>query len=144
MLRLPICAVLLCATMASVVTADVIKIDLSPENGRRDALAPGMLDWRYKTKGDVAEFDAGSGVTVRLENAGALKTTMWKGGYGYKSPMASDGVLAGGEGIRVTIAGLPAGKHSIATFHNAVEKELGPCSVSLVGAKGDAAKVTPT
>ena len=86
--------------MASLAAADVIKIDLSPENGRHNALAPGMLDWRYKPAGDVAEFDAGSGVSVRLENAGTLKPTMWKGGYGYRSPMASDGVDVGGEGIR--------------------------------------------
>jgi hypothetical protein len=144
MLRWLTCILLACPVASAAAAADVIKIDLSPENGRRDALAPGMLDWRYKTKGDVAEFDAGSGVSVRLENAGTLKTTMWKGGYGYKSPMASDGVLAGGEGIRVTIAGLPVGKHSVATFHNAAENKLGPCSVSVAAAKGEAAKVTPT
>src|SRR4051812_24297497 len=120
MLRVLACILLAC----TVSSAQTIKIDISPDNGRKDAAARGMLDWRFAPKGDDAHFDA-SGVGIRLEKASALKGDMWKGGYGHQSPMASDGVLGAAEGIRFTIMGLKPGKHSVATFHNAISKQLG-------------------
>src|ERR1700760_2932559 len=99
MLRLRLLTVVLLASSGVASAASpAIKIDISPDNGRHDAAAPGMLDWRFPKSNKDAHFDA-SGVTIAFENSPGLKCDMWKGGYGYKAPMASDGAIAPSGGL---------------------------------------------
>jgi hypothetical protein len=54
-----------------------------------------------------------------------LKSDWWKAGLVHPAAMASDGVFADGDqaGIELVLRNLPAGRHSLATFHNSLWKE---------------------
>jgi hypothetical protein len=118
--------------ISSFVAAKPIRIDINPDNGRNDADAPGMLDWRIGKEPDSARVVT-EGISIQFDNAASLQPALWKGGYAYASPMASDGVIVSSGGMRLTIRGLAPGKHSIATFHNAIDKPLGACIVTVSG-----------
>lgn len=102
------------------VLADGIRVDLNQDNGRGDVLAPGWEQWRVPEK-DSSTARFGS-ITLTLRSAGPatrLSTAWWKPGFDYPARMASDGVVVKGT-LELILHGLPAGKHSLATYHNAL------------------------
>jgi hypothetical protein len=117
--------------------ASPLRVDLNPDNGRKDVLTRGWEDWRVGD-GAAATFKHGD-TTVRFRaaaNGGAkqLGGAMWKGGYDTGATMTSDGLVARGGPVDMVISGLPAGSTGIATFHNAFDSEpLGSFSISVNG-----------
>jgi hypothetical protein len=125
--RLIVLATCALAAPTSVTAAALpLRVDINPDNGRKDVLTPGWEDWRM---GDAraARFER-DGVTVRFRPArqgGAtdLSAGMWKGGYDTGATLASDGLVARGGAVEMVIRGLPAGRTGIATYHNAFDAE---------------------
>src|SRR5262245_58844353 len=118
------------------------RVDLNQDNGRGDVLAPGWESWRVPEK-EFASAKFGD-VTVTLRAVGAnakLTTGWWKPGFDYPARMASDGVTAGK--LELVLRGLPAGKHSLATYHNALT-DAKPVRITVAVQGGASTTVTPT
>ncbi len=95
------------------------RVDLNQDNGRGDVLTPGWISWRVQEK-ESASLKFGD-VTATLRAVGPnakLTTAWWKPGFDYPARMASDGVVVAGK-LELVLSGLPAGKHSLATYHSA-------------------------
>src|SRR2546421_3795117 len=107
-----------CAARAS------LKVDISPDNGRKDVLTPACENWTIKD-GPTASKTFGE-ITVTLRQAGAvgdgLTTAWWKAGLDTDATISSDGVTIkdgdNGAELEMTVAGLSAGRHSIVTYHS--------------------------
>src|SRR5688500_6111407 len=114
-----------------------LRVDVNPDNGRKDVLTRGWEDWRVGD-GAAAPFQHGN-ITVRFRapvkgGAKQLGGAMWKGGYDTGATLASDGLVARGGAIEMVISGLPAGRTGIATFHNAFDSgSAGSFSISVNG-----------
>src|SRR5829696_5492617 len=96
------------------------RIDLNQDNQRGDVISPAMTNWRV-AEGPASTFRAGD-LTLELratDPATPLATGWWKPGFDYPAAMASDGVLCRGA-VRLVIRGLPAGRHSLGTWHSAL------------------------
>jgi hypothetical protein len=108
------------------------RVDLNPDTDRGDVRSPGRENWNVPD-GPSASATFGN-VTVTLRAPGGkLATAFWKAGYDYPARDASDGVVSAGP-VEMTIAGLTPGRHSLATFHNAVgDAPAGKLSVSVDG-----------
>ena len=117
--------------------ATPLRVDLNPDNGRKDVLTRGWADWRVGD-GATASFKYDH-ITVRFRAAakgGAkqLGAAMWKGGYDTGATLASDGLVARGGQVEMVVSGLPAGRTGIATYHNAFDSQpLGSFSISVDG-----------
>src|SRR5204862_2002655 len=106
-----------CAVRAS------LKVDISPDNGRKDVLTPTCENWTIKD-GPTASKTFGE-ITVTLRQAGSigdgLTTAWWKAGLDTDATISSDGVTIkdgeNGAELEMTVAGLPPGRHSIVTYH---------------------------
>src|SRR5262245_51208167 len=107
----------LCLTAAPALAGP--RVDLSQDNGRADVLAPGWEHWRVPEKESASAKFGEVSVTLRGVAPAKLTTPWWKPGFDYPARMASDGVLVAGK-LELTLSGLPAGKHSLATYHNAL------------------------
>lgn len=119
------------------------RVDISPDNGRGDVLAPGWEHWRIAEKpAATASAKFGDiGVSVRaVGKDAALAAGWWKAGFDHPARMASDGVTA--PGLELVFSGLPAGKHSLATFHNLLT-DVKPAAIT-VSVGTSKATVTPT
>src|SRR5688572_14518075 len=108
-----------------------IRVDINPDNDRRDVLTKGWTDWR------VGEADAADAALelnkVKVSFRGKVGASMWKGGFDTGATMTSDGIVARGA-VEMVISGLPPGRTSIATYHNAFGLEQsGPFSVAVNG-----------
>src|SRR4051794_29478619 len=89
-----------------------LKVDLSPDNGRKDVLTPRIENWTLKD-GPSATQKFADGVTVTLRaRSGELTTPWFKGGYDTGATLASDGVAAKDK-LELVISGLSPGKHRI-------------------------------
>ncbi len=135
-----ICAVVVGLLLTPLAGSAGPRVDLSQDNGRADVLAPGWDQWR------VPEMESASakfgGITVTLRAPGAkLATGWWKPGFDYPARMASDGVLVNGK-LELVLSGLPAGKHSLGTFHN-VLTDATPGRIA-IAAQGASTTVTPS
>lgn len=133
--RLGILLLVNVATVTTVAAARV-RIDVSPSNGRRDHLTPEQQNWLV-SGGDKAEFEHG-GLQVVVEatgNGGGIQANWWKGGLAHDATMTCDGVYVDGEtGLRITIHGLSAGRHSLVSFHNSIwDQDLIPVLVRVNG-----------
>lgn len=93
------------------------RYDLSANSGRSDTATQGWTEWAI---GEVDSDSRSYGpVQVRLRGLGApLKGFLRKAGLATGATAASDGIRCEGDAIEITIAGLPAGTHSLATYHN--------------------------
>lgn len=121
-----------------------LRIDLSPDIDRKDILSRGCENWKVPDGPSASATFGGTTVAVRAAGQGAaLSGVYWKGGYDTNARLASDGVTCTGA-IEVTIKGLRAGRHSVATFHNAEGGQpAGLCDI-LVGGRVMVAGVQPT
>jgi hypothetical protein len=104
-----------------------LKVDIGPDNGRKDLLKPEWQHWLIKDGAAASSQFAGVKVTVRAASGSpgnGIAGVMWKGGVDYDVRMANDGVTTkdGGKGgqIELVIAGLPAGPHNLVTYHSGV------------------------
>jgi hypothetical protein len=122
-----------------------LRVDISPDNGRKDELTKEAVNWVVRN-GASARFESG-GVTYTLRpmgGKGTVEAELYKGGLDNGATLATDGAtVAGGIGLELAIAGLPAGRHTIATFHNDLgAKAGGRLRVEVRG--GEKAEVQPS
>ncbi len=93
-----------------------IRVDLSAPTGRRDAETLAWHEWEIGEETEVSKQFADVRVTLR-----GLRTPL--AGFLHKhalatgATLAADGITATGA-IEISIAGLPAGSHSLITYHN--------------------------
>jgi hypothetical protein len=117
------------------------RVDLSPDNGRADVLAPGWEHWRVPEAESAAAKFGDVTVTLRAGKGAELATAWWKPGFDHPARMASDGVVSLG-GLELTLTGLAPGKHSLGTYHNGLaDGKPGRVAVAVGGAK---VTVTPS
>jgi hypothetical protein len=120
---------LLCIGQA--VAIEPVKIDLNM-SGRQEAETnePGFTPWIVPS-GQSAELAVSDGITLVLTSTGTgtLKPTWYKAGIS-TAKLISDGVfinpdeIAAGDdnvAIELRIKGLPAGQHTLQTYHNQVD-----------------------
>src|SRR5262245_348554 len=111
----------------------VFKIDLN-QTGRTDAEVnePGYTSWTLPTTTiNEATFPLAGGITIKFTRKGPygdkLSTNWYKAGVQspYYARLVNDGVRVNngnsGAQIEMRISGLPAGRHSILTYHNNVD-----------------------
>jgi hypothetical protein len=119
-------------------SGEPLRVDISPDNGRRDHLIAGGANWIVLPGKPVAFAAHGIELSITPLAGGdsAVQTDWWKAGLVHDALMASDGVFVDGPnaGLRLTIRGLSAGKHSLATYHNSIwDNEVGPVDVVVNG-----------
>jgi hypothetical protein len=119
------------------------RVDLSQDNGRADVLAPGWEHWRVPEKGSASAKFGDITATLRVVAPNARLTTgWWKPGFDYPAQMASDGVIVPGK-LELVLSGLPAGKHTLATYHNALT-DAKPVRITVSVQGGASTTVVPT
>jgi hypothetical protein len=119
------------------------RVDLNQDNGRADVLAPGWESWRIPEKESASAKFGDVSVTLRAVGPNAkLGTGWWKPGFDHPARMASDGVLVTGK-LELVLSGLSAGRHSLATYHNALT-DAKPARISVAVRGGAGTTVTPT
>ncbi len=125
-----------CCFLSSFSQNPVFKIDLN-QTGRPDAevLESGYMAWALPAATiDTATLSLSGGITVKLIRKGPygdkLSTNWYKAGIQtpYFARLVCDGVRVNngnsGAQIEMRISGLPAGRHSILTYHNNVDNAL--------------------
>src|SRR5262245_31624103 len=136
-------AIIACLTVTPFSAAAGPRVDLNQDVARGDVLSPGWENWRVP-EGPTATARFGE-LTITLRSAGRganLRTAWWKPAFGHPARMASDGVVVAG-GLELVLRGLPPGRHSLATYHNAfTEAQPGRMTVAVPGRAPVA--VTPT
>jgi len=120
----------LCLTAVALMGADAasaaspkVRVDIGANNGRKDALTPHWRDWSVGQRQSIATRVDDVRVEVdALDDGATLQSTLWKAGLADGATVSSDCVFVEGDeaGLRIRIRGLPAGKHSLATFHNSL------------------------
>lgn len=144
----------LCIVAALYITGEVsgeaLKVDISPDNGRKDVLTPEWHNWLMKDAPSASEKFGNITVTFRIAGAigSDLTAAYWKGGADYGVHMANDGVTVkdGNKGgrLEMVIGGLSPGKHNLVTYHSSADNvELNPFDV-LVNGKVELRGVQPT
>lgn len=119
------------------------RVDLSPDNGRGDVLAPGWEHWRISEKPVASALAKFGDIAVSLRAVGKdtkLVAGWWKAGFDYPARMASDGVTA--PALELVLSGLPAGKHALGTFHNLLT-DAKPVPITVTVGKSTST-ITPT
>jgi hypothetical protein len=99
------------------------KIDVSPKNGRNDILTKEAENWVVADGAAASQRSGATTLTLRPgASGGTLAGVLWKGGIDTGATLATDGVIVkGARGVpelQLTISGLAAGRHSLATYHN--------------------------
>src|SRR6476661_813562 len=94
------------------------RVDLNQDVGRGDVVSPGWENWRVPARTTASATFGGVTVTLRAGTNTRLATAWWKPGFDYPARMASDGVVVNGA-LEFVLSGLAAGRHSLATYHNA-------------------------
>jgi hypothetical protein len=120
------------------------RVDISPDNGRGDVVAAGWEQWRVSEKPAASASAKFGDIVVSLKTLGkdaTLSAGWWKAGFDHPARMASDGVTTTGS-FELVLSGLPAGKHSLATFHNLLT-DVKPAAITVTVGKS-VATVTPT
>jgi hypothetical protein len=119
-------SLVLAAAMLAAVQAAPLRVELNGANGRNDVTTRGWADWRIPLA--QAEATSASGtfgevrLTVRAVGDGArLASDWWKRGLDFGATLTSDGAgvvsSAGPATLDLVIAGLPAGRHTLASWH---------------------------
>lgn len=117
---------------ASTATAAPLRIELNGDNGRNDVRTRGWSDWRIPMGQAHATTASGTfgdvRLTLRAVGAGAtIASDWWKRGFDFEATLGSDGaglVPGGGDAaLELVIDGLPAGRHTLASWHAAWSQE---------------------
>ncbi|MEY4489702.1 MAG: hypothetical protein RIQ79_2210 [Verrucomicrobiota bacterium] len=127
-------AFLVLALSASAASATELKVDVNPVTERKDALTPLWENWMVPD-GTQATRKFGD-ITVTLRKAGADTAGwtggLWKAGYQTKGTLVSDGLVVKDGALELVLHGLSAGKHSLATYHNAFSSApAAPCDIAV-------------
>src|SRR5262249_3196412 len=119
------------------------RVDLNQDVARGDVLSSGWENWRVPDGPSAsATFGEGTG-TLRALGPNAKLTTGWgKPGVDYPARVASDGGGVTGP-LALVLRGLPAGKHSLGTYHNTFT-DAKPNRIAVTVQGGVSVKVTPT
>lgn len=100
--------------------------DLNPDNGRGDVLTLGAVNWPIGSGEKFERAHAGWNVSLAPANSTGEKLTFawWKAGYDSGATLASDGITSEqpGVAVRLRISGLQPGRHSLVTWHNALDE----------------------
>lgn len=128
-------------------TQQPLRIDISPENGRRDHLSADRSNW-IVTPGQPAVFKS-NGVELTIEpvdGGAAIQADWWKAGLVHDAMMASDGVYVDGPnaGLKLVIRGLKEGDHSLVTYHNSLWDDKAASLEVIVDGVPLAETITPT
>lgn len=119
-----------------------VRVDINQDNGRGDVLAPGWTSWRVQEKESATARFGDVTITLRaVGTKGKLATGWWKPGFDYPARMASDGVVS--DKLELVLRGLTGGKHSLATYHNALT-EAKPDRITVTVLGGASVTVTPS
>lgn len=115
------------------------RFDFSAATGRSDAETLGWMEWEIGSQ--QSDNRSLGSVDVRISAVdGSLEGFLKKASLATGATLAADGVRCDGP-IEVSITGLAAGKHTIATYHNLPDGKPTKLTVSV----GDATTgVTPT
>ncbi len=138
-------AIVCCTALEMRIAVGAPLIDVSQNNGRRDHLIQQGENWQVKD-GEPARFSSG-GVEFELRAAGGeLRASFDKALLARGARLAADGVLADGAGaaIELTIRGLPAGRHSLVTYHNTSSREEPQAIEVAVAGVGSGKSVRPS
>jgi hypothetical protein len=127
-----------CLAVASAAARGAWRVDVSPELDRRDHLTRESQNLKVRPSGEADLTLDGVQLTIRpLEGSDSnLLADWWKAGLVHDATMASDGAYVEGDqaGLVLTIRGLPAGKHSLVTYHNSLwNEDLVPVDVLVDG-----------
>jgi hypothetical protein len=120
--------------------AGPIRVDINPDNGRRDMQTPGWHNWAIKDSPSVSTTVDGVKVTIRKAGGAGtgLAVGWWKGGLDYGVTMANDGVSVkdgdqGGQ-FELVLSGLAPGRHLVVTYHNSLwDVPLSRCDILVNG-----------
>jgi hypothetical protein len=110
------------------------RVDLNQDVGRADVRSPGWDNWRVlKGPSATAKFGGIEATLRTADQGGKLTTHWWKPGFDYPARMASDGVMVSGR-LELVLRGLTPGRHSLATYHNALtDAKPGKITVAVRG-----------
>src|SRR5688500_4164418 len=133
-------AVVICVTASfAAAAAAPLRVDISPDNGRKGALSPDRENWLIKDAPTLSATFGGVTVTFRAvgEPGAGLSGGYWKGAEDYGVHMAHDGVMIkGGKGRRLemVLSGLTPGRHRVTTYHSGVDTaDMSPLGVTVDG-----------
>lgn len=134
MIRLnAICFLMAFAGQLAAIAGATVRVDINPDNGRKDEQTAGWTNWAVRD-GASASGEFG-GIKVTLRATPGFATGLWKPGLDYGVTMAMDGVYVKGGALEMVLAGLPAGRHSIVTYHNSIwDEPLSSCEILVDGA----------
>lgn len=113
-----------------------VVVDFNPDNGRKDVLTPEAWNWQISPSvtlglemGDVRAKLVATGSENAQVDAG-----WWKAGYDYPARFCSDGATTQlpDHGLRLTLNGLSAGKHTLVTWHNSWDPNQQPPGTSMM------------
>ena len=117
-----------------------LKVDVGDDNGRRDVLTPHWHNWNLKSAPAAERTVDGVKVTLRAAGkAGGITPVFWKPGLDHGGTMVTDGVVVNtnedaGARLELVIAGLPAGRHGVVTYHNALgDVDAAPLDIAVDG-----------
>jgi hypothetical protein len=136
-------ALLLAPLFAPLPAAAGVRVDLNQDVARGDVISPGWENWRVP-QGPSATAKFGD-LTITLRAVGdnaKLTTGWWKAGFDYPARMASDGVIVAGP-LELVLRGLPAGRHSLATYHNTFT-DAKPNRITVTAPGRKSVTITPT
>jgi hypothetical protein len=126
---------LLAALLAPSAALGGLRVDISPDNGRKDVLTPHTENW-IVPDGLPATATFGDIEATLSAAEGAFKGDWWKAGLDYNATFATDGVTCDGT-IELQLAGLAPGRHTLATYHNTVAAQPGNAVAVDVSARGE-------
>ncbi|BBO34842.1 hypothetical protein [Lacipirellula parvula] len=107
-----------------------LRVDLGMNTGRNDTGTPGWQEWQVADSATATQTFDGVTVTLRAvssdgKSPAALRGVWNKKGLAKGATMATDGVQASGANaaatLEIAIEGLPAGQHSLVTYHNLLD-----------------------
>ncbi len=121
------------------IAAEPIRVDLGVPTGRSDTGTPGWREWQVPEARETSQKFGDVQVTLRVAEDRATVRGCWhKAGIATGATLSTDGVIAETNAttacLELELVGLPAGSHSLTTYHNAVEKPLrGPMTMEKDG-----------
>ncbi|MCA9258438.1 MAG: hypothetical protein KDA61_04520 [Planctomycetales bacterium] len=119
--------------------------DLSPLMNRNDHLSQSLLNWQLG-EGALETMRGEVRLSLHPGRGTAFKPNWWKPGLDHPARMASDGLVAEGASpeIVLRLAGLAPGRHTLATYHNALGAESEPAIDVWFGNHCAASEIVPS
>ena len=130
-------------------TAAPLRVDLGMASDRRDTGTPGWTEWQVPNGGEATrEFADGLRVTLRAGRGTELKGEWNRAAFVAGAPLVADAVVVHAEKnpaeLELEFRGLAPGPHTLATYHNAVDKAAFPAFAIAVNGVASTASLTPT